>query len=293
MRVPMFLFILPLFSCLTSQPLAIDEAQQLQKEGRKQEAFLKYEEIIKGDYDVLSKEKAKLQLQQFYTSYAEKLGPVDEELAIKINKKIIERWGNSASADIAQSRIENLLKKQEEKSIHIQQDKDECKKAQEANDRNIWEVYAQKHPVGLCIKEARKRLELLLPTSEHRMKLEGILTKCGEIQKKCSQYESRFLTIKGNREIQYLTTTFSVFLEKLNNQDTTLQLEIQSYIKDLQDKNYDVQTLKDTALQRCPSCETAQQNLNDIKACKKAISQDSKLGWDTYKSKYPNGACQP
>ena len=41
----MFLFALPFFSCLTNQPLAIDEAQQLQKEGKKKEAFLKYEEI--------------------------------------------------------------------------------------------------------------------------------------------------------------------------------------------------------------------------------------------------------
>lgn len=289
----MFLFALPFFSCLTNQPLAIDEAQQLQKEGRKKEAFLKYEEIIKGDYDVLSKEKAKLQLQQFYTSYAEKLGPVDEDLAIKLNKKIIERWSNSASADIAQSRIETLTKKQEQKNIHIQQDKDDCQKAKEANDRNIWETYAQKHPVGVCIKEARKRLELLIPTSEHRMKLEGILTKCGEIQKKCSQYESRFLTIKANREIQYLTATFSVFLAKLNNQDTSIQSEIQAYLTDLQSKNYDVQTLKETSLQRCPPCETAQQNLSDIEACKNAISLNSKQGWDTYKSQYPNGACQP
>ena len=119
------------------------------------------------------------------------------------------------------------------------------------------------------------------------------MTKCGEIQKKCSQYESRFLTIKGNREIQYLTTTFSVFLAKLNDQDTSLQSEIQAYITDLQNQNYDVQTLNDTSLKRCPTCVTAKQNLNDIEACKKAISQNSKQGWDTYKSKYPNGACQP
>ncbi len=125
------------------------------------------------------------------------------------------------------------------------------------------------------------------------MKLEGILTKCGEIQKKCSQYESRFLTIKANREIQYLTATFSVFLAKLNNQDMGIQSEIQAYITDLQSQNYDVQTLKETSLQRCPPCETAQKNLNDVKACKNAISQNSKQGWDTYKSEYPNGACQP
>ena len=41
--------------------------------------------IINGDYDVLSKEKANA-MQQFYTSYAEKLGPVNEKLAIKLNK---------------------------------------------------------------------------------------------------------------------------------------------------------------------------------------------------------------
>ena len=63
----------------------------------------------------------------------------------------------------------------EAKYIHVQQDKDDCQKAQEANDRNIWETYAQKHPVGICIKEARKRLELLIPTSEHRMRIRGYL----------------------------------------------------------------------------------------------------------------------
>ena len=64
------------------------------------------------------KKKPNYQLQQFYTSYAEKLGPVDEELAIKLNKKIIERWSNSASADVAQSRIETLTKTGAKKHTH-------------------------------------------------------------------------------------------------------------------------------------------------------------------------------
>ena len=64
----------------------------------------------------------------------------------------------------------------------------------------------------------------------------------------------------------------------------SIQSEIQAYITDLQSQNYDVQTLKETSLQRCPPCETAQQNLSDIKGCKSAISKNLKQGWDTYKS---------
>jgi hypothetical protein len=288
----MILLLLSLLSC-QDKPLAIDEAQNLQKNGNTKEAFLKYETIASGDFDVLSKEKAKLQLQHFYSSYAEKLGPVDEDLAIKLNTKIIERWENSASADVAKSRINDLLKKKDEKEVHIQRDKDDCEKAQEANDRALWEIYAQKHPVGVCIKEARKRLALLVPTSEHRMKLESFLTKCENIQKKCSQYESRFLTIKSNREFQYLISTFSVFLEKLNTQDQELQNEINTHILDLQKQNYDVEDLKITAQQRCPTCSTAQKNLDDISACKKAIDKNSKEGWDIYKTSFPNGGCHP
>ena len=45
-----------------------------------------------------------------------------------------------------------LSQKKEQKNIYIQQDKDDCQKAQEANDRNIWETYAQKHPVEYALK---------------------------------------------------------------------------------------------------------------------------------------------
>ena len=284
-----FLF-LSFLSCL-DKPLAIDEAQNLQKNGQLKEAFLKYEEIISGDYDVLSKEKSKLQLQQIYSSYAEKLGPVDEELAIKLNNKIIERWAYSSSADLAQKRVELLLQKKEDHQKYKQQDQDDCKNAQSSNSRELWEHYAQKHPVGICIKEARIRLEQKVTTSEHRMQLESILTKCMDIQKKCIQYESRFMTIKGKGEIQYLISTFSVFLDKLIQQDQTLQEKISSQIQDLEKQNYDVLELQEVATQRCTPCSTAQQNLNDIRACNTALTKNTPQQWDVYATDFPNGAC--
>ena len=99
------------------------------------------------------------------------------------------------------------------------------------------------------------------------------------------------MTIKGKGEIDYLISTFSVFLEKLNNRDNEIQTEILEHINQLESQNFDTQVLRETAAQRCPSCETTQINLADIKSCDKALSQKSKEEWDKYKLAFPNGAC--
>ena len=288
----MILLLLVLSAC-QDKPLAIDEAQNLQKNGDLVQAFIKYEEIVQGDFDLLDKEKAKLQLQDIYASYAKKIGTVDEDLAIQLNQKIIERWKYSTSADQAQDRIDVLEKKKEERSRHKEQDKKDCLEAQESKNRDFWEIYAQKHPVGVCIKEARMMLAKKVTTPEHRMQLESILTKCEDIQKKCSQYESRFMTIKGKKEIDYLTTTFSVFLEKLNERDNDIQKEIVDLINQLESQNFDTQELRETAKQRCQPCITTQDNLADVRGCQKALSQNNKEGWDQYKKDFPDGACFP
>ena len=128
MRVPM-LFALH-FSCLTNQPRNWPKANNSEK---KEEKNLK--EIIKGDYDVLSK-SIQSTIAEIFPSYAEKLGPVVEKMAIKLNKY----WAmnNSASADITKSHWDSH-KKQEQ--ITIQQNKDDCKNRKQMIE-NIWETYA-------------------------------------------------------------------------------------------------------------------------------------------------------
>ena len=91
----------------------LEKARTLALHGKDDAAIILYEKIIAENPESLQAKDAVEELQKMYENYATTMDKSDLQTAIRLNKKIIERWPGSKVALRATSR----LKEQEEKSL--------------------------------------------------------------------------------------------------------------------------------------------------------------------------------
>jgi hypothetical protein len=271
----------------------LERAVLLRQRGQKAEAFEVYEEILLAHPGTGASEEATLGLKALYAEHAKRVEPIDEATALRLNKAIIARWPGSSSAEEAGARLEALQAVIDDRKEREEADRTSCRTAEESNSRDAWKEYLSAHPVGICSKVAKERISQKIPGSQERTEFQTFVSRCEERHRECSRLESRFATLKAQRETKYLKSTFHQYLSYVLEKLVTINQEGEEYLATLEGQGIDVVELRSSLSDSCAPCSSGEESLREIDLCKEAERKNSETLWEAYRQAFPQGFCVP